>query len=119
MRWNISAVSSLWPCALLNDVGTPVAIISQLDTRPACAPANASMAASWLSTHDSGSGWLATPFLCDSCIHDSTPVYPGALSKLLVAGGSQFLACHGDDCISRDRHGQNDPILGTQGGRRM
>jgi hypothetical protein len=31
-----------------------------------------------LTAHDSRSGWLATPFLCDSCIHDSTPVYPGA-----------------------------------------
>jgi hypothetical protein len=27
-----------------------------------------------LTTHDSGSGWIATPFLCDSWIHDSTPV---------------------------------------------
>ena len=34
-------------------------------------------------THDSGSGWFATPFLCDSFIHYSTPVYPGALRSLL------------------------------------
>lgn len=72
------------PSAMLNDVGTPIAIISQLNTLPACAPANASMAASRLATHDSGSGWLATPFLCDSFIHYSTPVYPGALISLLV-----------------------------------
>jgi hypothetical protein len=78
------APPSVWPSALLNDVGTPVAIISQLNTRPACAPVNASMVALRLATHDSGSGWIATPFLCDSCIHDSTPVYPGALSTLLV-----------------------------------
>jgi hypothetical protein len=71
------------PSALLNDVGTPVAIISQLNTLPACAPVNASMAASRLATHDSGSGWIATPFLYDSFIHNSTPVYPGALSSLL------------------------------------
>jgi hypothetical protein len=77
------APPSVRPSALLNDVGTPVAIISQLNTRPACAPVNASMAASRLTMHDSGSGWIATPFLCDSCIHDSTPVYPGALSILL------------------------------------
>ena len=62
------------PSAMLNDVGTPVAIISQLNTLPACAPVNASMAALRLATHDSGSGWLATPFLCDSFIHNSTPV---------------------------------------------
>src|SRR5215510_15792463 len=77
------APPSVWPSALLNDVGTLVAIISQLNTRPACAPVNASMAASRLATHDSGSGWFATPFLCDSFIHNSTPVYPGALHNLL------------------------------------
>ena len=74
---------SVLPSAMLNDVGTPVAIISQLNTLPACAPVNASMAASRLATHDSGSGWFATPFLYDSFIHYSTPVYPGALSSLL------------------------------------
>ena len=73
------ALPSVLPSAWLNDVGTPVAIISQLNTLPACAPVNASMAASRLAMHDSGSGWLATPFLCD---YNSTPVYPGALSKL-------------------------------------
>jgi len=62
------------PSAMRNNVGTPVAIVSQLNTLPACAPVNASIAASRLATHDSGSGWLATPFLYDSFIHDSTPV---------------------------------------------
>jgi hypothetical protein len=75
---------SVLPSAMLNDVGTPVAIISQLDTLPACTPVNASMAASRLSMHDSGPGWIATPSLYDSFIHDSTPVYPGALSNLLA-----------------------------------
>jgi hypothetical protein len=32
------------------------------------------MAALRLATHDSGSGWFATPFLYDSFIHYSTPV---------------------------------------------
>jgi hypothetical protein len=84
----------VWPSALLNDVGTPVAIISQLNGRPACAPVNASMVALRRAMHDSGSGWIATPFLCDSCIHDSTPVYPGALSGLL-GGLTQFLTQFG------------------------
>jgi hypothetical protein len=70
------------PSALLNDVGTPVAIISQLNTLPACTPVNASMAALRLATHDSGPGWIATPFPYDSFIHNSTPAYPGALSSL-------------------------------------
>ena len=73
------------PSALMNDVGTLVAIISQLNTRPACAPVNASMAALRLAMHDSGSGWFATPFPNDSFIHYSTPVYPGALIRLLQA----------------------------------
>jgi hypothetical protein len=71
------------PSAMLNDVGTPVAIISQLNTRPTCTPVNASMVASRLATHDSRPGWIAIPFLYDSFIHNSTPVYPGALSSLL------------------------------------
>ena len=73
------------PSAMLNDVGTLVAIISQLNALPACAPVNASMAASRLAMHDSGSGWIATPFLYDSRIRNSTPVYPGALNSLLRA----------------------------------
>ena len=44
----------VWPSAMLNDVGTPVAIISQLNTRPARTPVNASIAASRLATHDRG-----------------------------------------------------------------
>src|ERR1700733_10172967 len=76
---------SVLPSAMRNDVGTPVAIISQLNTLPACAPVNASMAALRLATHDSGSGWFASPFLYDSSIHYSTPVYPGALRSLLGA----------------------------------
>jgi hypothetical protein len=72
------------PSAIRNDVGTLVAIISQLNALPACAPVNASMVALRLATHDSGSGWFATPFLYDSFIHNSTPVYPGALRNLLV-----------------------------------
>jgi hypothetical protein len=71
------------PSAMLNDVGIPIAIISQLNTLPACTPVNASMAALRLATHDSGPGWIATPFPYDSFIHNSTPVYPGALSSLL------------------------------------
>jgi hypothetical protein len=50
------------PSAMRNDVGTLVAIISQLNTLPACAPVNASMAALRLAAHDSGSGWFATSF---------------------------------------------------------
>jgi hypothetical protein len=78
------------PSTLLNDVGTPNANISQLNTRPAGAPVNASMAALRLATHDSGSGWFAKPSLHDSFIHYSTPVYPGALNKFLVLLGHKY-----------------------------
>jgi hypothetical protein len=78
------------PSALLNCVGTLVAIISQLDTQPACAPVNASRPVSRLTTHHSGSGRLARPLLYGSFIHDSTTVYPGALNKLLVANCAPY-----------------------------
>jgi len=77
------------PSAMRNDVGTLVAIISQLNTQPACAPVNASLPALRLQTHDSGSGWFATPFLCDSFIHNSTPLYPGALRTLPSESGAE------------------------------
>jgi hypothetical protein len=78
---------TVWPSVTWYDVGTPDAIISQLNTLPTCAPVNASVVALRLATHDSGSGWVATPFLYDSFIHDSTPVYPGAHHGLLGIGG--------------------------------
>jgi hypothetical protein len=71
----------VWPSAPVDDVGAPVLFISQLSALPAGAPVNASYPTSRLGTHDSGSGWLATPFLCDFSIHCSTPVYPGAPTK--------------------------------------
>lgn len=82
---------SVLPSATWHGVGTLVAIISQLNTLPACAPVNASMAALRLATHDSGSGWSAKPFLYDSFIHYSTPVYPGARRGLLTPAHPGFL----------------------------
>jgi hypothetical protein len=70
--------------SVMRNVGTPVAIISQINTLPACAPVNTSMAASRLAMHDSGSGWFAKPFLYDSSIDCSRPVYPGDFRILLV-----------------------------------
>ena len=72
------ALPSVLPSVLVDGVGTPDSFISQLDTLPACAPVTASRLALRLAAHDSGSGWLATPFLYGSFIHNSTPVYPGA-----------------------------------------
>ena len=83
LRMLAIAHPSVLPSATWHDVRTLVAIISQLNTLPACAPVNASMAALRLAMHDSGSGWSAKPFLYDSFIHYSTPVYPGAHHGLL------------------------------------
>ena len=81
------ALPAVSPSVTCHGVGTLIAIMSQLQTLPACAPVNASMAALRLAPHDSGSGWLATPFLYDSLIHYSTPVYPGARRGLLAHFG--------------------------------
>src|SRR5499427_10820627 len=69
------------PSATCHDVGTLVAIISRLNTPPACAPVNASPPASRLATHDSGSVWLARPSPYGSFIRSSTPVSPGVLTR--------------------------------------
>ena len=79
------------PSAMLNDVGTPVAIISQLNTLPALPPVNASMAALRLATHDSGPGWIPIPFLYDSFIHNSTPVYSGARTQHPAREASEII----------------------------
>src|SRR5947207_1319367 len=54
----------VWPSASWHGVGTPDAIISQLNTLPACAPVNASMVALRLATRYSRSGCVATPSRC-------------------------------------------------------
>ena len=68
------ALPDVLPSALRDGVGTPMCVISRLNTSPACAPVNASLAALRAPTHDSGSPWLATPSTCDSLIHYSLPV---------------------------------------------
>jgi len=55
--------------------------ISRLDTRPACAPVNASGTSSRPCPHDSGSLWVASPSLCDFLLRCIMPVYPGASSR--------------------------------------
>jgi hypothetical protein len=82
------APPAVLPSVMCHGVGTLIAIISQLNTLPACAPVNASMAASRLAMHDSGSGWFATPFLYDSFIHDSTPVLSRRTTQPAKAKGS-------------------------------
>src|SRR4030095_7348036 len=49
------------------------------DTQPAYAPSQRFKCHVATPSHGSGSGWFATPFLCDSFIHYFTPVYPDAI----------------------------------------
>ena len=67
----------MWPSAFLQRVGTlEVSNISRLNTRPMCAPVNASPPSSRTAAHDSESAWLATPSPSGSFIHDTSPVLP-------------------------------------------
>jgi hypothetical protein len=61
------------PSAMLKGVGTPVAIISQLNTLPALPPVTASMAALRLVTHTRGQDGSLRLSPYDSFIHNSTP----------------------------------------------
>ena len=53
-------------------------VLSRLNTQPARTPVNASTPPLRATPHDSGPVWLARPLLCDSFIHNTLPVKPGA-----------------------------------------
>jgi hypothetical protein len=74
-RWTSSLMG---PSLSPYKVGTPGEVISELHGWPACAPVNASPPRLPASAHDSGSRWLAIPFLCGSCIRYSLPALTGA-----------------------------------------
>jgi len=72
----------------------PVSAISELNTQPAYTPVqrfkcSLATALAWL-----GVRMVATPFLCDSFIHYSTPVYPDAIpAGGLLHGGLLAAEC--------------------------
>ena len=55
--------------------------LSRLNTRPTRTAVNASALSLWKTAHDSGPSWVAGPSTCDSFIHNTSPVYPGAQVK--------------------------------------
>ena len=72
--------------------------LPRLYTRPARTPVNASQLSSRKATHDSGPLWVAGPLTCDSFIHNTSPVYPGARredcsSSFWCAAARLRLAC--------------------------
>ena len=68
----------MWPSPTGDKVGTPMKVISELNSWPACTPVNASPAVLPPPAHDSGSGWFAIPSRYGSFIRYSLPVLPGA-----------------------------------------
>jgi hypothetical protein len=82
------APSSMLPSASHNSVGTPDSLISRLNGWPAGSPVNASAAPSRALPHDSGPGWIATPFLCRTFIDYSLPVLLAhyASGQLILTG---------------------------------
>jgi hypothetical protein len=62
-----------------NSLGTwELNSISRLNTRPTCAPVNASGTSLQACPHDSGSSWVASPSKCEFLLRYTMPVYPGA-----------------------------------------
>ncbi len=75
----------LWPSALSHHVGSlNFNRISRFHTRPARTPVNASPLSLRTTAHDSGPMWLATPSSYDSFIHDTSPVFIGALGTSYI-----------------------------------
>lgn len=100
----------VWPSAPVDDVGAPVLFISQLSALPAGAPVNASYPTSRLGTHDSGSGWLATPFLCDFSIHCSTCGFRGKPITIPESSRSPFRNDSDHDSGEADHRSDSKPI---------
>ena len=59
-------------------------VVSRLHTQPARAPVNASPLPLRKTAHDSGPLWVASLSTCDSFIHNTSPVYPGAQGEANV-----------------------------------
>ena len=74
-RWRCSRCG-LPPCPTAS--ASRRSALSRLNTRPACTPVNTSALPLPETPHDSGPLWVASPSTCDSFIHDTPPVYPGA-----------------------------------------
>src|SRR5215467_11277068 len=64
--------------------------LSRLNTRPARTPVNASTLPLREAPHDSGPSWVASPLTCDSFIHNTSPVYPGAQEMSTMAKDIEF-----------------------------
>ena len=74
------ASASVWPSASEHCVGARNEFFHGSIPSPPVPLSTLRPAASRPPTHDSGSGWIATPFLCGSFIRSFPPVYPGARS---------------------------------------
>ncbi len=73
------ARTALLPSGMADTVGSLICRFRSSIPSPHIPLSNASSAASRSPSHGSGPGWFAIPFLYDSHIHYSTPVYPDAI----------------------------------------
>jgi hypothetical protein len=107
-RLLVIAPTRLWPCALLNSVGTPMAVVSQLNTLPACAPVNASLAPSRATTQDSGSGWVALLLPCETFVFSSPrrsiPAHSGQAPRPIDRGRDGHVLAQAPPCLAAPRH---------------
>ena len=69
-------------------------------------------------SHGSRSGWFATPFLYDSFIHYSTPVYPDAIQANRLRHQGKCSICNGGAggfaCVPRFFHSFSRSWLGSR-----
>ena len=103
---------------------------SRLNTRPACAPVNASAAPSRAPPHDSGSSWVASPSMRGFLLRYVMPGYPGARAPRVerdavnleprVAGRDRALQSGGESCFpaggrlrSSGHRASTIPLLGV------
>ncbi|MEX0712874.1 MAG: hypothetical protein WD278_11030, partial [Pirellulales bacterium] len=70
----------VWPSPSQHRVGTPVEVISELNTWPAFSPVNASPATLPPPAHDSRASVVRYSFAVGSCVSDSLPVFTGAFA---------------------------------------
>ena len=76
------SMRTVLPSTNVHSIGTLESrTISRLNTRPARTPVNASLRPLRSPAHDLGSMWLATPSSYDSFIHDTSPVFIGAIGR--------------------------------------
>src|SRR6266481_2054491 len=104
-RWRCSRCG-LPPCPTAS--ASRRSALSRLNTRPARTPVNTSALPLPETPHDSGPLWVASPSTCDSFIHDTPPVYPGAFGTPALLAENRCLRRFGPTFVPASA--RTDPI---------